>query len=86
LKAKDLICEIDHLLRRKIVDLAAPGSRSRGYVLGSKLLVEARLQGGDLFRGIVGDSGLVVEEWVCCGGGVAVLVTWSSLLSVAFDM
>lgn len=58
------------------MDLSAAISGSRGDVLWAKLLLESALKGGDLLGGELGDVWFLVDEGVCCGVGVAVLVAW----------
>lgn len=65
------------------MDFAAACAGARRDVFGTELLVETRLEGGDLTGGIGVWRWISGEEWVDSSGCVAVLVTWSGGLSVA---
>lgn len=82
-EAENFVGEVDDLFGGEVVDFAAAGARAGGDVFRAELAIEARLEGGDLAGGVGGRWGLRGEEGVCCGGGVAVLVTWSGAWMLA---
>lgn len=73
-EAKHLVGERDALLGRDVVHLLARGPHPRRQVLRPELLLEPRLQRGDLLRRVLGDARLCLLEGVDDG---AVLVAWA---------
>ena len=73
-EAEDLVGQVDALLGRQVVHLLARRAGPRRDELGPQLLVEARLQGGDLLRGVLAHARLGLVEGVRARGTRVVLV------------
>lgn len=78
IEPKNLIGEVDDLLRSKIMNFSTTITRSRRYVFRSELLVESALQCCYLLCGIFVDSSDGFLEWICRGGCCSMLFAWSS--------
>lgn len=74
-EAEHLVRERDALLGRHVPYFLAAGTAARGQVLWPELLFEARLEGRDFLRGVLGDVALGLGERVC--EGRRVLVAWA---------
>lgn len=74
-EAEDFVRERDALLGGDVPHLLAAGPAARGEVLGTELLLEARLEGCDFLRGVLGYAVLGLVEGVGEGGGM--LVAWA---------